>query len=198
MLGVAIVLAESGGRTDAVSGVNLNGTRDYGLWQINSVHFGTAINETTALDPELATQYAYQLSHNGTNFAPWSTMSGCDPTTGKGTCAATKNIQTAFNAMTAIEPHKEFGPASNADAVGNLVVDPIASAVKTALGDFLGPVATRVGQGLLNGVLVIGGVILMLGGIALATIALKGHIPTPVSALHNAVRNQNIIRQAPK
>lgn len=34
---VQIALAESGGRTDARH-VNSNGTTDYGLWQINSVH----------------------------------------------------------------------------------------------------------------------------------------------------------------
>jgi Lysozyme like domain len=35
---VAVALAESGGRYAVVSGANFNGTRDYGLWQINSVH----------------------------------------------------------------------------------------------------------------------------------------------------------------
>lgn len=34
---VAIALAESGGRTDAVNH-NFNGTYDYGIWQVNSVH----------------------------------------------------------------------------------------------------------------------------------------------------------------
>lgn len=34
----AIALAESGGRVDAVSPQNTNGTYDYGLWQINSSH----------------------------------------------------------------------------------------------------------------------------------------------------------------
>lgn len=34
---VAVALAESGGRIDATN-ANLNGTTDYGVWQINSVH----------------------------------------------------------------------------------------------------------------------------------------------------------------
>jgi hypothetical protein len=37
-IAVAIALAESGGRTDAVNDRNTNGSTDYGLWQINSVH----------------------------------------------------------------------------------------------------------------------------------------------------------------
>ena len=36
--GVAIVRAESGGEPGKVSAPNKNGTYDYGLWQINSVH----------------------------------------------------------------------------------------------------------------------------------------------------------------
>lgn len=35
---VAVALAESGGKVAAISPPNSNGTRDYGLWQINSVH----------------------------------------------------------------------------------------------------------------------------------------------------------------
>lgn len=37
-IAVAVALAESGGRYAAVSAPNVNGSRDYGLWQINSVH----------------------------------------------------------------------------------------------------------------------------------------------------------------
>lgn len=37
-IAVAVALAESGGRSDAVSPPNRNGTVDYGLWQVNSVH----------------------------------------------------------------------------------------------------------------------------------------------------------------
>lgn len=33
---VAVAMAESGGKTDAVSPVNSDGSRDYGVWQINS------------------------------------------------------------------------------------------------------------------------------------------------------------------
>jgi hypothetical protein len=33
---IAVALAESSGRIDAIGGLNLNGTQDYGVWQINN------------------------------------------------------------------------------------------------------------------------------------------------------------------
>lgn len=36
--GTAVALAESGGKTDIIGPANSNGTRDYGLFQINSIH----------------------------------------------------------------------------------------------------------------------------------------------------------------
>lgn len=38
IIAIAVVFPESGGRSDAVSPPNKNGSRDYGLWQVNSVH----------------------------------------------------------------------------------------------------------------------------------------------------------------
>src|SRR6266576_2522229 len=35
---VAVALAESGGRETATNTANANGSTDYGLWQINSIH----------------------------------------------------------------------------------------------------------------------------------------------------------------
>lgn len=37
-IAVAVALAESGGNSEAVSPPNRNGSTDYGLWQVNSVH----------------------------------------------------------------------------------------------------------------------------------------------------------------
>lgn len=45
-IAVAVAIAESGGRTDIIGPVNSNGTRDYGVWQINSGH--TALFAQTA------------------------------------------------------------------------------------------------------------------------------------------------------
>jgi Lysozyme like domain len=71
----AIALAESRGDTGAISPLNSNGTRDYGIVQINSVHFSEgAISQAQALQPIASLAYALRLSDNGTNFAPWSTF----------------------------------------------------------------------------------------------------------------------------
>lgn len=74
----AVVLGESGGDTGIVSPRNTNGTIDVGLWQINSGHFpGGAydagkIDQAGAVNPVLATRFAYQLSKGGTDFSPWA------------------------------------------------------------------------------------------------------------------------------
>jgi Lysozyme like domain len=65
--GVAIVLAESGGNTSAVSPPNRNGTIDYGMWQINSIHKFEYV-----LDPIRATAWVWGFSHEGTSWTPWS------------------------------------------------------------------------------------------------------------------------------
>lgn len=66
---VAVALAESGGETTAVSPVNSNGTRDYGLWQINSVHapLGDWAN------PTHNAQLAFQIWSARKSWTPWST-----------------------------------------------------------------------------------------------------------------------------
>lgn len=79
---VAIAMAESSLDTHAINHANANGTSDYGILQINSVHFGTrftardgqsyTVSETAAFDPQIAFYYGYALS-GGTNFKPWST-----------------------------------------------------------------------------------------------------------------------------
>ena len=66
---VAVSLAESGGNERAVSP-----SSDYGLWQINSIHFRTfGVNSSTVLDPDTNARIAISLSGNGTNWAPWCT-----------------------------------------------------------------------------------------------------------------------------
>lgn len=69
---VAIAMAESSGRTDAVN-QNSNGTKDVGVWQINDVHsvlWGTNDDRT---DPNRNAKYMYSVSNSGINWAPWST-----------------------------------------------------------------------------------------------------------------------------
>lgn len=65
----AIALAESGGNT-TITHVNSNGSIDYGLWQINSVH---GYDPQSLLDPDFNAKAAYAISSGGTDFQPWTT-----------------------------------------------------------------------------------------------------------------------------
>lgn len=68
---IAICLAESGGKVDAESRVpNKDGTKDWGLWQINDVHHPSDVVKKYAA-PNWQTAYA--IAHNGTDWRPWST-----------------------------------------------------------------------------------------------------------------------------
>jgi hypothetical protein len=69
---VAIVLAESGGRTDVIRfNAGPPPSRDRGLWQIND-RFHPTVSDAQALDPTFATEYAFLISRGGTNYAPWN------------------------------------------------------------------------------------------------------------------------------
>jgi hypothetical protein len=70
--GIAVVLAESGGNTNAINTTgNTPPSTDAGLWQINLFHHPD-VTKIQALDPVFATNYAYTLSKQGTDFTPWS------------------------------------------------------------------------------------------------------------------------------
>lgn len=64
----AVAFAESGGDPNAMNH-NTNGSIDYGLWQINSVHGAT----TADLDPDKNAKDAIAISKNGTDWTPWVT-----------------------------------------------------------------------------------------------------------------------------
>jgi hypothetical protein len=68
---IAVCLAESGGVANAQHR-NTNGTTDYGLWQINSVHTQYDANQLLS-SPLYNAQAAYQLSSAGRNWGPWTT-----------------------------------------------------------------------------------------------------------------------------
>jgi hypothetical protein len=80
---VAVALAESHGDTGIHGDVNLQtGTwgPSVGLWQIRSLNpgHGTAAeqalrNAQANADPATNARHAYQISHQGNNFRPWST-----------------------------------------------------------------------------------------------------------------------------
>src|SRR4051794_30602915 len=69
---VAVALAESSGNTTAVNH-NTNGSTDYGLWQINSVH--SQYNPTLLLsNPAYNASAAWDISSHGSNWNPWTTF----------------------------------------------------------------------------------------------------------------------------
>lgn len=67
-------MAESGGiahRDNA--GLNRDGSVDYGLMQINSIHADMVGGDLESLrDPEVNIRVAYSLSRGGTDWTPWS------------------------------------------------------------------------------------------------------------------------------
>lgn len=73
---VAIALAESGGKINAVGGPNKDGSYDYGLWQIN----GSAHSDLITADAQwwvagFNAQWAFKIYQGaGNSFSPWSTF----------------------------------------------------------------------------------------------------------------------------
>ena len=71
----AICMAESGGNAAIDNaGTNSNGSVDYGLMQINSIHADMVGGNLELLrDPATNIKIAYSLSKGGTDWTPWST-----------------------------------------------------------------------------------------------------------------------------
>lgn len=75
----SISLAESGGNTEAISP-----SSDYGLFQINRIHFGDGtITQYNWDNPVVNTREAVKLSGGGVNWAAWCTA-WADPATNCG------------------------------------------------------------------------------------------------------------------
>lgn len=74
---VAIAYAESGFNADATNH-NTNGSTDYGLWQINSVHNFPELANGQWRDPNTNARLAYQV-WKGSGWNAWSTHKPTDP-----------------------------------------------------------------------------------------------------------------------
>jgi hypothetical protein len=70
VIAIAVALAESGGNPDAVGGPNSNGTRDWGLWQINDIHNPT---DRQKKSPAANWLMAWRIAGMGTSWSPWAT-----------------------------------------------------------------------------------------------------------------------------
>jgi len=70
---VAVALAESGGRTDAVGqNTDKHKSVDRGLWQINS-YWHPEVTAAATFDPRQAAAAAFRISKGGTDWSPWVT-----------------------------------------------------------------------------------------------------------------------------
>lgn len=70
-LAAEISRAESSGVSRAVSPMDWNGERDWGLWQINGGH--DPADPTLYLDPVVNARAAIAISDDGSNWSPWTT-----------------------------------------------------------------------------------------------------------------------------
>ncbi len=70
----AVCMAESGGKaTIDNAGLNRDGSTDYGLMQINSIHADMVAGDLESLrNPEVNLRVAYSISQGGTDWTPWS------------------------------------------------------------------------------------------------------------------------------
>lgn len=69
IIALAVSRAESGWNTTAVSP-----SADYGLWQINRIHFGEFNVDASSVEvPDTNAKIAVTLSASGFNWAPWCT-----------------------------------------------------------------------------------------------------------------------------
>ena len=90
----SIMLAESGGDTNALRPARLNprGGDDRGLWQINNKAWPN-VTDLTAYDPQASTMWAYSVSAGFTKWAPmWTGSHGLDPAS-----AESKTIAAAYS-----------------------------------------------------------------------------------------------------
>lgn len=71
---VAVAMAESSGNTGAIGGLNANGSRDYGLWQINDrAHPDLLTADTQWWSPPLNAAMMFQVYKGaGFKWTPWS------------------------------------------------------------------------------------------------------------------------------
>jgi len=73
VIAVAVSLAESGGRSDATNR-NSNGTTDFGLWQINSIHKAELAAGSWSNPTDNAIMAHKVWASAGGSFRPWVTF----------------------------------------------------------------------------------------------------------------------------
>ena len=142
----AVALAESGG-DPAATHVNTNGSVDYGLWQINTVH-GSLLNQGDKFNPLDNGKMALTVWRGaGGKWTPWSVYNSgtSQGFMAQATLAAAKPVPPASPAgasaaagATASGVPGEAGGTASAPAV---TPNPIGDALAAALSPFTGLVA---------------------------------------------------------
>lgn len=139
---VAIALVESNGVTDAVGGPNTNGSKDYGLWQINDKAHPDLLRQFKWEDPTDNYHMANSLYHGrGEKFTDWSTYNS------------------GLYATRMAEATAAWAGETDTSAVDKTYV-PNSSSPLAAVGDFLSVLTNqstwvRVGEGLAGALLII-------------------------------------------
>lgn len=115
-IAVAIALAESGGNPSATNR-NTNGSTDYGLFQINSVH-SELLNENPRWDdPVVNAKMAYVISGGGTNWKPWATYWAAPFSSGAGSGSYLRYMARARKAS-------GHGELKKGKGLGDVLTDP--------------------------------------------------------------------------
>ena len=148
-IATAIALAESGGVTN-VSHKNSNGTTDFGIMQINSVH-SDLLSTGNWWDPNANAKMAFTLWQSvGGKFTPWSTFSSGAWMLHLAT--AQEGVKNRDNSTPIVSAGTTGGVDTN---VGGAIADPLAS-----IGNLLGKI-TNPKTWASVGLIVLGGAILL-------------------------------------
>jgi hypothetical protein len=177
----AVALAESGGETTATNR-NTNGSVDYGLWQINTVH-GSLLSQGDKFNPTDNAKMAYTVWNGaGRKWSPWSAYNNQRYRTFLPTASLAAAAPTATPASASIP---NVSPGGAAMAAGDAVVGAAggtADILSLLSGLTSGGLWTRLGAFLLGGILVLfslwkltgaGDIIVQTGKVA-AKVASKG------------------------
>lgn len=175
---VAIALAESSGETTATH-KNNNGSTDYGLWQINSVHTDLLAGHQPWSDPKNNYAMAHELYANRKGkFTDWTTYNGGLYATHLAEATAAwgnpDNSATSPNAV-----HDAANVAGEAVQAGLGVGDLIAALTKSSTW-------VRIGMGA-------AGVVLLLVVVAAL---LKSHLPGPLGMISRAAKASKAVPAA--
>lgn len=165
---VAVALAESSGRTNAVSPTGCC----HGLWQINvNVHPYT---KTQMQDPAQNAAAAWKISNGGTNWKPWSAY------TNGSYLLYMSSARTASRARTT-----DLGGSTPQQSGGDVLIDELSGAVDSIQGITYPIAATKEWLSDRNNIFRI---VKVLAGGAIAILGLKMIVKQPIMAVIKEVK----------